>query len=388
METIFYFSFFYLIFIYFGYGICVTIINKIIPKNNIIKIAENELPTVAILIAAYNEQEVIEQKINNTIGLDYPKEKFNIYIISDGSDDKTNKIIEKFNNVKLLWQPVRKGKSAAINRAMLYINEEITVFTDANVMLNKVALKEIINHYANRNIGGVSGEKRVIIAQGAASTEGLYWKYESFLKNQDAKLNTLVGAAGELFSIRTSLFKSIPEDTLLDDLMISMDIIAQGYKIAYEPNAYASETPSANINEEYKRKVRISAGGLQSIIRLQQFLNPFDFGILSFQYFIRRFSRWIFAPILIIATFLSNLFLWNNGILFQAIFCAQIIFHLSALLGWIVENYNIKSKVFYIPFYFNFMHYCIVAGWVKFISGKQKATWQKASRMATSLKTN
>jgi biofilm PGA synthesis N-glycosyltransferase PgaC len=182
-------------------------------------------------------------------------------------------------------------------------------------MLCADAVRLIVNRYADEKVGGVSGEKVVMsdARAGAASAEGAYWKYESWLKKEDAKLYSLVGAAGELFSIRTKLFKPVEEDTLLDDFMISMDIVRQGYKIDYEPKAFASETPSFNIEEEQVRKVRIAAGGIQSIIRNADLCNPFVYGIVSLQFLIHRVSRWTVTPAMIVAAFISNLFLLNEG---------------------------------------------------------------------------
>lgn len=382
METIFWISLLFLLFIYIGYGIIILLINKLINSNNNKQSQTNELPDIAVLIAAYNEEDIISEKLINTLSLNYPQDKLKIYVISDGSNDKTNEIVNAFKNVNLLWQSDRKGKTAAINRAMPHIKEAITVFTDANVMVNPDALLEIAKHYQNEKIGGVSGEKRVNSneATSAAATEGIYWKYESFLKNQDAQLSSLVGAAGELFSIRTKLFTALPIDTLLDDFMISMNIIKKGYKIAYEPNAFASENPSLNINEEYKRKVRISAGGLQSVLRLLDILNPFRFGILSFQYFFHRFSRWIISPILIILAFLTNMYLLEYSFIYTAIFLIQVLFHFAAIAGWFFERKHIRIKLLFIPYYFDFMHYCIIAGWLKYLTGNQNAAWQKATR--------
>jgi cellulose synthase/poly-beta-1,6-N-acetylglucosamine synthase-like glycosyltransferase len=385
MKLIFWFSVLTLSYIYIFYGISIWLFNKFFRKKVNFDLENYDWPEVAFLIAAYNEEDVIREKLLNTLALNYPAEKLFIHVISDGSNDQTNTIIREFKEVKLHWLPERKGKIAAINRVLPLVSQPISIFSDANVMVNPEAVREMVKHYCIPVVGGVSGEKRVETLNGenASSTEGLYWKYESFLKKEDARLSTLVGAAGELFSIRTKLFVPVTKDTLLDDFMISMNIIEQGYKIAYEPKAYASESPSLNMAEEYKRKVRIGAGGLQSVLRLGHFLNPFLYGIVTFQYFVHRFSRWIIAPLLIPFVFISNAYLSQESEFYLLMFFAQLLFHLTALLGWFFERQNTRYKLLYIPFYFNFMHYCIVVGWVKYISGKQKVTWQKATRLAT-----
>ncbi len=384
METIFIISICTIIFIYAGYGLFIWVLNRINPNSAFKNYDVNyELPEVAIVVAAYNEEDIIEEKIINTLNLDYPNGKLKMYIISDGSIDKTNEIVSKYPQVTLYHQPERKGKSEAINRIMPLIKEPITIFTDANVKINSVGVSLICGEYVDSAVGGVSGEKIVLCDERAASasTEGSYWKYESFLKKEDARLSSLIGAAGELFSIRTALFESIPEDTLLDDFTISLNVMRKGYKIAYAPGAFAMEKPSFNINEEYKRKVRISAGGIQSVIRNSDLLNISHYGIIALQFLIHRVSRWTIAPLALIAAFISSFYVWQNSQLLMALFSAQILFYFSGLIGLLNKDKNIKSRLITIPFYFLFMHYCVIAGWFRYFSGNQKAAWQKATRL-------
>jgi cellulose synthase/poly-beta-1,6-N-acetylglucosamine synthase-like glycosyltransferase len=215
----------------------------------------------------------------------------------------------------------------------------------------------------------------------AASTEGMYWKYESFLKKEDARLSSLIGAAGELFSIRTSLFEPIPNDTILDDFIISMNILRKGYRIAYAPKALAMEKPSKNIEEEYKRKVRISAGGIQATIRTTEFFNVKKYGVVALQYMIHRISRWTISPILLVLALTASFFTLKSGIAYQIIFALQILFYTAALLGWAYKENKKESRLLNIPFYFLFMHYCVVMGWVRYFKGNQNAAWQKAARL-------
>jgi len=370
--------------IYAGYGIVIVLINKFSRHQHEIKLRDELMPEVAVLIAAFNEDEIISGKIENTLSLNYPVDKLHIYVISDGSTDRTNEIVSGYKNVTLLYQPARKGKSAAINRAMPFVEQPITIFTDANVMIDKEAIRAIVKHYARTKVGGVSGEKVVMHDEraSAASTEGLYWKYESFLKKQDALLYSVAGAAGEMFSIRTALFEPIPEDTLLDDFTIAMNIIRKGYQVKYEATALACENPSLNINEEYKRKVRIAAGGIQTTLRCLDILNPREYGIFAFQLLIHRVSRWTIAPVFIVIAFISNLLLIKESDVYLELFILQLVFHVAAAAGWYLGNRNIKIKALHVPFYFEFMHYCVVMGWIRYFKGNQKATWQKATRLS------
>jgi cellulose synthase/poly-beta-1,6-N-acetylglucosamine synthase-like glycosyltransferase len=278
----------------------------------------------------------------------------------------------------------RKGKINAIDRAMKEVNTEIVVFTDANTFLNKNALINIARHYSDKKVGAVSGEKRVRVsaASDATAGEGFYWKYESILKKWDSELYSVVGAAGELFSIRTSLYKPVKPDTILDDFMISLFIALKGYRIIYEPDAYALEDSSVDTKEEFKRKIRIAAGGIQSILRLKSLLNPFKYPVLSFQYISHRVLRWTVTPFLMIAALLLNIVIVirSHDTLYQLILIFQLVFYSLASLGWLFEKRQVRIKILFIPFYFCFMNYAVIMGINKYLFIGQKAAWEKAKR--------
>ena len=238
--------------------------------------------------------------------------KLHLMWVTDGSNDGTNERLKRYPSVKVLFDPQRKGKTAALNRAIEYVNTPIVVFTDANTMINDRAILEIAKEFQNQEVGCVAGEKRVVAKQkdgAAAGGEGLYWKYESSLKRLDSRLYSAMGAAGELFAIRTDLFEKMDNDTLLDDFILSMRIVQRGYKIAYCADAYAEETGSASMREEEKRKVRIAAGGLQSIARLKSLLNVRKYGVVSFQYISHRVLRWSITPLALFALLPINVLL-------------------------------------------------------------------------------
>jgi cellulose synthase/poly-beta-1,6-N-acetylglucosamine synthase-like glycosyltransferase len=334
------------------------------------------------VVAAYNEESYMEAKIDNCLKLNYPEGKLKLLFVTDGSSDKTPDIISKYPQVQLLHQPQRAGKIAAVHRAMEYVTTEITVFTDANTFLNGDAIINICRHYADKTVGCVAGEKRVQMnenADASAAGEGFYWKYESALKKWDSELYSVVGAAGELFSVRKSLYEDVPADTVLDDFMISMLIAAKGCRIVYEPEAYAIENASENVSEELKRKIRIAAGGIQSILRLPQLFNPFKFPVLSFQYVSHRVLRWTVTPFLLILIFVLNAFL-PRTFLYNSIFVAQILFYFLAFLGFIMEKRQIRIKALFVPYYFCVMNYAVLMGIIRYFTKKQSAVWEKAQR--------
>lgn len=381
-------SIFIIFYTYAGYGLIVLVFNRLSNKNKV-KLEDQSdiaLPTVSLLVAAYNEEDCIEAKILNSLSLNYPKDKLKILIVTDGSSDNTNQIVQKFPNIVLLYEKERRGKIAATKRAMDYVDTQIVVFSDANTTINEDALLNIVKHYQDPKVGGIACEKKVRMqdednASGAG--EGFYWKYESFLKQQDSNFYSVVGAAGELFSIRTELFEEIPSDSIIEDFYMTMKIAEKGYVIRYEPEAYAMEDPSFSVTEEYKRKTRISAGGIQSIIRLNGLLNPFKNPRLSFLYISHRALRWSLAPILLLVTLvLSAVLALNGNIGGQILLAAQVVFYVLAMIGFLLRNKKVKVKIFYIPFYFTFMNYAVYVGAFKYFRGQQSVIWEKARRVS------
>jgi cellulose synthase/poly-beta-1,6-N-acetylglucosamine synthase-like glycosyltransferase len=283
-----------------------------------------------------------------------------------------------------MHQPERKGKIVAVHRAMQNVHTEIVVFTDANTFLNNDALLYLCRHYKDEKVGAASGEKKVNAGDDADATagEGIYWKYESTLKRWDAELYSVVGAAGELFSIRTSLYQPVPPATILDDFMISLVIAEKGYRIAYEPLACAVEHGSESIAEELKRKIRIAAGGIQSILWLKGLMNPFKNPVLAFEYVSHRVLRWTITPFLLILAFILNglIALQTQEFLYIGLFALQVLFYAMAMLGWWMEKRNIKVKLLFIPFYFCMMNYAVIAGIRRYMLKRQSAAWEKAKR--------
>ncbi|MEZ7875124.1 MAG: glycosyltransferase family 2 protein [Bacteroidales bacterium] len=389
MKTLFWISLFVVFYTYVGYGILLCMLVKIkefFSKPAIHQISPADFPYVSLLIAAYNEEKIVDEKMSNCFELGYPKDKLKIVWITDGSTDSTNEKLSRYSNTEVLFEPKRGGKTAALNRAMNFINTDIVIFTDANTILNKDSITEIVNAFSDPKVGCVAGEKRIALTSATNTSslgEGAYWKYESVLKEMDSRLNTTAGAAGELFAVRKDLYEYVEEDTLLDDFIISMRIAKKGYKIRYCKNAYAVEGGSLNMREEKKRKVRIAAGGIQSVIRLSSLLNIFKYPLLSFQYISHRVLRWTITPVLLISLFPFNIILVLNEeqIIYKILLSLQILFYLAAYTGKIFERRNIKLSVFLIPYYFMFMNFNVFSGLIYLLKKKRgDGTWEKAKR--------
>jgi len=389
MKIILWISLFIVFYTYLGYGILLYLLVRLkrIFKGRKEIIADWEhLPDLTLVVAAYNEADLMEEKILNTLQLRYPADKLQLLFVTDGSTDSSPEVISRYPQIKLMHSPERRGKINAVHRAMKEVHTHVVVFTDANTFLNQDALVNIASHYADPKVGAVSGEKRVKVedVSDATAGEGFYWKYESTLKKWDSELYSVVGAAGELFSVRNDLYAPVYTDTILDDFMISMLIAQKGYRIVYEPSAYATENSSENIKEELKRKIRIAAGGIQSIVRLPKLLNPFAFPVLSFQYISHRVLRWTITPFLMILAFLLNIVIVSKegGALYTALLLCQVLFYGLAFLGWLTQQWKIKVKVFFIPYYFCVMNYAVFAGMIRYFGKKQSAAWEKAKRRA------
>lgn len=372
------------VYTYVGYGIIIYILSRFWGKHKTPPIpAENELPEITLLVAAYNEEKYITQKIENSLSLDYPAAKLHLWIVADGSTDSTVELCKKYPAVTVLYSPDRKGKIHAVNRVMPQIKTSIVIFSDANTDLNNEALKNIVRHFTDAKVGGVAGEKRIVsLAQDNASGsgEGLYWKYESALKTMDSKFTTAIGAAGELFAVRTELYINPHTDTIIEDFVTSMKIVAAGYRFVYEPDAYAIETASASIKDEWKRKVRISAGGIQAIIRLPELLNIFNYGWVSWQYVSHRAMRWSLAPFALLVLLITNIILLPNSILYLLALVAQSAFYLLAFVGHLFREKKIAIKGFFVPYYFTMMNLSVYAGAMRLLRKTQSVVWEKSAR--------
>jgi cellulose synthase/poly-beta-1,6-N-acetylglucosamine synthase-like glycosyltransferase len=376
---------------YIGYGILLYVIIKIRRAFNIgkkVEIDPSYEPSVTLFIAAYNEKDYIEAKMKNTLDLEYPKDKLNVVWVTDGSDDGTPDLLKGFQHTTVYHLDERNGKIGAMNRGMAFVKTPIVIFSDANTNLGKESVRRIVNLFNDSSVGCVSGEKRIVdkesdVASGAG--EGIYWKYESTLKKWDAELYSVVGAAGELFAIRTALYKHVEKDTILDDFIISLRVAQEGYTIQYDPEAYAIETASANVKEEFKRKIRISAGGIQSIVRLRSLLNIFKYGTLSFQYISHRVLRWSLTPLcLILLIPVLTILSANEGLFYfgfySILFWLQILFYSAALLGWFLENRKTSIKILFVPYYFFVMNLSVVLGFFRYIKKTQSVNWERSKR--------
>lgn len=335
---------------------------------------------VSIVVSAYNEEAVIEEKIRNCLELDYPKENLEIIIASDGSDDKTNEIVKRYfgKGVILADYKDRAGKAEVLNRTIPAAKNEIIVLSDANTFFRKDALKMLIRNFDDDRAGCVCGEMKFRNSREnkMGELEGFYWKYEVFLKRLEGARGSLLGANGGIYAIRKKLFEKIPANTIIDDFIIPMKILEKGYSVVYEPEAIAYEDTAKGIIQEMARRVRIGAGDFQSLVLTRGLLNPLR-GFSAYAFWSHKVLRW-FAPFLLIGALFFNAFLAGEKF-YLIIFISQVSLYTAALIGRISSK-AARIKIFGICYYFVSMNIALLAGFFRFLTGTQKVTWERTER--------
>ncbi|MEW6506537.1 MAG: glycosyltransferase family 2 protein [Bacteroidota bacterium] len=346
----------------------------------------NYSPTISILIAAYNEETVIEERIKNLSGMNYDLSKVEIFIGSDASTDRTNDILleqkKKYNWLNVYISEERKGKAGILNELYKQAGNEILVFTDANTQFHKDALNNLIEDFSNEKIGGVCG-KLVLMDNEKSKSEGVeeaeYWKYETIIKTMEGKCGILLAANGGIFAIRKELFHPVPIlNAVTDDLFISLSVIADGYKFTYRNDAVAYEDTGKDVSAEYKRKVRFGATNFETLIYFKQLLwNKNKF--LSYAFFSHKVTRW-FLPLLLILLFITGLILADSNDLINKIFYLQVIIYLLALCGYLLSQIKIRIPFFSIPYFFVVSNIAIAEGFIKFIKKEHSVIWNATER--------
>ena len=308
--------------------------------------------------------------------------------ITDGSTDETPQITAGYPEIHALHEPERKGKSAAINRAVASAANEVLIFSDANTILNREGSKNIARHYPDPKVGGIAGEKKVLSsgthhADEVGDGEGLYWKYESFLENTRLRLLFRRRRRRRTFSLRTALYEPLPDHIILDDFVLSLSIAQKGYRVLYEPEAFAMELPSFSIADEQKRKIRIAAGGFQAMGLLTPLLAFWRHPRLSYLYISHRVLRWALSPLCLILAFLSNIVLFaaTGYPPYGLLLLAQVLFYGMAALAALFPPLKKNSRLIKLCYYFVFMNTSVIRGFFRFLRGRQAATWDKARRV-------
>lgn len=382
MEVLFWLSTFLFIVNYFAYPLAVVLVSMFVADEHEQKLGdESYRPSISLIIAAYNEENVIGQKIENSLTIDYPGDRLEIIVVSDGSDDKTHEIALAFKDegVVAMHEPERKGKSAAINRAAETAQGEILVFSDANNDFNRQSLSLLARHFFDESIGAVTGAKHIYQEDDreAAMGDGLYWKYESTIKKAESRIGSITSGDGEIFAVRKSVFNPIDTVLINDDAAITFDIVKQKYRVLYESGAKSFEQASRDLIEDFNVKVRMAAGGYQSIASEWSFLfPPLSWFTLSFM--LHKVLRWI-VPLLLVIIYLTSISLASSPFYFT-LAMLQTLFYGVSIFGWRSRKSVTLPSYIYIPTYFSVMNLALLFGLYRYVFGNQKVQWKKAER--------
>jgi cellulose synthase/poly-beta-1,6-N-acetylglucosamine synthase-like glycosyltransferase len=335
-----------------------------------------EWPFVSILVSLYNEEKHITQRIENLLALDYPRDKLEILIGSDGSTDRTNELVRRFSDTRVQLHEFeqRGGKPRVLNRLVPQARGKVIVFSDANAMFAPDALCKLVRHFSDSRIGGVCG--RLVFHGGKSETdETLYWKLETYLKIRESALDSCLGANGAIYAIRKSCWPSIPDNTFVDDFVIGMRVREQGARVVYDREAVATEELPQSVGHEMTRRIRIGAGDFQALFLCWRSLLPWR-GFYSLAFWSHKVLRWL-APFFMIAALISNIVLLPRPF-FTVVLSLQLGFYTLAIVGGL--RLGRKTIYFSAPYYFLMINLALLLGFFRFITGTQQATWKRTAR--------
>jgi len=360
---------------YLGYPLFILLISLFVNR----KVARGNIePRVTFLITSYNEEKSIREKIENTLSLDYPKEKIEVLVVSDGSSDNTDNIVREFQNrgVRLFRVEGRVGKTEAQNQAVKTAAGEIIIFSDSTTKYDKSAIRNIIRNYADPTVGAVSGRYRYFDVERTQTGTGAiaFWDYENFIKMLQTQISTITGCCGCIYSVKKTLYVNLPRD-IISDLIEPLKILEKGYRIVFEPEALAYETTCQKSKEEFKMRVRVISRGMQGILFMRHLLNPFKFGFISFQLISHKVLRWL-IPIFLLIVYITNIALIDKGLLYMVVFMLQTLFYLFALIGLLLDFLTKKINIFSIPLYFCVVNTASAVALMRTVMRKKSITWQ------------
>lgn len=366
------------LYIYLGYFLLVILLGKVMQKK--VKKANIE-PSVALMIAAYNEELSIAKKIENSLSLDYPKDKFKIIVVSDGSTDRTDDIVKSYadRGVELIRVEGRVGKTEARNVAVRSVKEEIIIFSDATTKYKTDIVRKLVRNFADKTVGMVTGH--LIYQDGDDTQMGLgqklYWQYESLIKKSQTEMGTLTGSVGCVTAFRTGLYTPLP-DNIIEDFTGPLMMVMKGFRVVYEEEAICFEETTTKSSKEWSMRVRVIRGGMTGLLFAKKILNPFQYPLASFQLISHKILRWM-VPLFMIffATVTLQAVLADPEYLVaQVLLIIQLLFYGSAALAFLLEKKGIHLKITAIPFYFVVVNLAALVAMFKMLNHTLEATWE------------
>lgn len=363
---------------YFGYFIAVIVLGKILRKK-VLKTAIE--PHVTMLIAAYNEEKGIAQKIEDTLKLDYPREKFRIMVVSDGSTDRTDEIVNSYadRGVELFRVEGRVGKTEARNVAMAAIKGEIVIFSDATTTYKEDIVRKMVRNFADPKVGMVTGH---LVYRDSANTQmgtgqKLYWRYESMIKKAQTSMGTLTGSVGCVTAFRKDLYHPLPNN-IIEDFTEPLMLVMKGYRVVFEEEAICFEDTTKKASNEWNMRVRVIRGGMSGMLYARKILNPIAYPVPFFQLISHKILRWL-IPVFMISLFIFNsyaVYAEPQNLFPQVLMVLQLCFYLMALCAWALEKKGIHSRLAAIPLYFLILNAASLVALVKTLTSNLEATWE------------
>ena len=372
MVYLFWISFCVIFYVYFIYPSLIYLYSKVCSKN----FTNHEIfPPLSIIITAYNEEFDIASKLENTLSLDYPKEKLEIIVGSDGSTDKTNDIVKTFEKkgVKLLAFSDNRGKTMTQNDCVGIAKNNIIVFMDAASFCNKNSLKTLVSRFSDSRVGAVAGRIEFVASKDniVTQSQGAYWRYEQFLKKSESNIGSLVGVDGPLYAIKKELYVPLSSD-MISDLITPLLVIKQGYSVVLASDAVTYEVATSSSKDEKNTRRRVVLRGLIGLFRYHSLMNPFKHTILAWQIISHKILRWLVGVFFIIMILAAACLASNQ-------FYLIILFLILAFLSLAFVGYKypgIKKPYFVIPYYFMLVNWAAMLGVYDFIKGKRIVTWK------------
>lgn len=372
--TIYWVAAFLIFYTYIGYSLFVLMLARFF-KNEVKR--DGIQPRVTFLITAYNEEKNIAQKLQNTLSSDYPGDRLEILVASDGSTDGTDRIVREFagRGVRLLRVEGRVGKTETQNRAAQTATGDVIIFSDATTVYERNAISKIVRNYADSTVGAVSGRYEYYNPTNASIGIGtiLFWKYENLIKRSQTRIKTITGCCGCIYSVRRDLYTPLPAD-IISDLVEPLKILEKGYRIVFEPEAIAHEETTEKTGEEFQMRIRVISRGMRGLLYMKTLFNPLKHGFVSFQLISHKLFRWL-VPVFMILLFISNAFMIGRPF-YAATFLLQIIFYGMAVAGWVAEKFHLKLRLFSIPLYFFTVNIASMISLVKTLKGYKAVTWE------------
>ena len=371
------------VYAYVGYPVCLWILSRLVARRaRAAPVRDDEAPALSVLVAAYNEQAEIEGQILRLLALDYPRDRLEIVIASDGSSDATPAIARRYaaQGVRLLDYHERRGKAAVLNASFPALRGDVVLLSDANTHIDRAAPRKMMGWFRDPNVGVVCG--RLVLTDPATgrNADGLYWKYETFLKTCEGRLGGLLGANGGIYAIRRALQAPIPEDTIVDDFVLPLQAkLRSGCAIVYDTEAVAREETPARIGSEFRRRARIGAGGFQSVVALRRLLDPRQ-GWTAFTFLSHKVLRWC-CPFFLILALAANIALVGDPF-YRLTLAGQVLFYATSLAAGLLPPRLKVLKPLRLATMFTSMNAALFVGFLRWVRGSQKPAWARTARVA------